>query len=74
MRTSHASFLSHQFVAGGVKGVDTEDEEGSVPETVCLSLQGLDLVVRPFEWSGGYGMIMVYNVHLRWSSLEIWDR
>src|SRR5208283_4665505 len=59
VRTSHVSVSSHQFVAGGVKGVDTEYEEGSVPEAVCLPLQGLDLVVCPFEWSGGYGVIIV---------------
>ena len=53
------SVSSDQFVPGGVKGVDTEDEEGSISEAVCLSLQGLDLVVGSFQWSGGYGMIVV---------------
>ena len=48
-RTSHFRVSPHQFVSGGVKGVDTEHEEGLISEAVCLSLQGLDLVVGSFQ-------------------------
>ncbi len=72
MCTSHFWVSTHQFIAGGVKGVDTEDKEGSVPEAVCLSLQGLDLVVCAFEWSGGYGMIIVRQICLYDESGECW--
>ncbi len=42
-----------------MEGVDTKDEERSVSKSVCLALQCLDLVVCPFEWPRGDGMIVV---------------
>ena len=59
MRTFYFRVSTHQFVSGGVKGIDTEHEEGFVSEAVCLSLHSFDLVIGPFQWSGGDPMVVV---------------
>jgi hypothetical protein len=59
VRTTHLGVSPDQFVSGGAEGVDTENEESSVPEAVCLSLQCLDLVICSFERPSGDGVIVV---------------
>ena len=59
MRTLHFRVSTDQFVPGGVKGIDTEHEKGLVSESVCLSLERLDLIVGSFQRSGGDPMIVV---------------
>jgi hypothetical protein len=42
-----------------MNGVDTEHKERSASKAVYLSMQGIDLVVCPFQWSGGDGLVLV---------------
>jgi hypothetical protein len=39
-------------------GVDFEDEELSIPRSIRLSLQGLDLVVGCLQWICGDGIVI----------------
>ena len=59
MRTSHSQVSSDQFVSGRVKGIYSEDEEVSVSKAICLSLHGLDFVIRALQGAGGDSVIIV---------------
>jgi len=59
VRTPHFRVSTDQFVPGGMKGIDSEHEEGLVSKSVCLSLERFDLVVGSFQGSGGNPMIVV---------------
>ena len=54
--TSHPT---SSYILGDMKDVDTEHKERSASKAVCLSMQGFDLVVCPFQWSGGDGLVLV---------------
>ena len=59
--SAYLTFLGfiRPVVSGGVKGVYTQDKEVSVPEAVCLPLQGFDLVVGAFQGAGGNPVVVV---------------
>lgn len=59
MRTRHCDLSPDRLIHGGMKGVDTEHKERSVSKAVCLSMQGFDLVVCAFQWSGRDGVVLV---------------